>query len=206
MGSETCHDAFSWGMAYKDLYIRDSHDQESKKHSQPHVNSKPFVKQGGHVMVSNGSKSSSSNSLQDNKKPYSKYEPSSEAQGSSDTFCYICGFKKHLANVCQKKDMTDNIYLNFDKIPYRKSSAWQRLLADYPHLLSSKILDYPRYISGESVNKLSGSSATTSHKRKHTGESVPSSLLRIINNCEDCDSPCDQILFNLSSDTHSHQY
>ena len=102
--------------------------------------------------------------------------------------------------------MTDNIHLNFDLLPYRKSSAWQRLSTDHPNLIANKILEYPRYISGDSLNKLSGSSATLSHKRKHTGESVPSPLLRIINNCEDCDSPCDPILFNLSSDKHSHQY
>ena len=105
-----------------------------------------------------------------------------------------------MADVCQKKDMRDNIYLNFDQMPYLKSSAWQRLTSDHPNLISNKIVDYPRYLSGEMLNKLSGSSATPSNKRKYTGESVPSPLLRIIHNCEDCDSPCDQILLNLSSD------
>ena len=51
-----------------------------------------------------------------------------------------------MADVCQKKDMRDNIYLNFDQMPYRKSSAWQRLTSDHPNLIANKIVEYPRYL------------------------------------------------------------
>ena len=147
--SEICHNAWAFGMSYsKNIYSRESQDHDSKKIPQSNLNSKPFLKQGGQVMAPHGGKSSSSNYKQDIKKSHSKYEPSSGAQGSGDNSCYICGFRNHKAAACLKKDMTDNIHLNFDLSPYRKSSAWQRLLADHPNLISDKILDYPRYISG----------------------------------------------------------
>ena len=168
--ADTCHNAYAFGMSYSsEATSRESQDHDSKKNPpQPQFKSKLFQKQGGQLhTASNGGKSSSSSfSKHDKKKQFSKSESSSGARGPDPKHCTICGILGHESDVCRSKDQKDNTYLNFDDMPYKKSPAWHKTLAEHPNLLTKRILDYPRYLTADMRAKLSGGSSTSSHKRK----------------------------------------